>query len=74
MKKAILNLIFLALVTFQYSVIDGDTLQSIAEKFCQYNDPRAVAEFREGIRQINYDVIGDGDVCKGMVLMINQFK
>ncbi len=46
----------------QYTVSPGDTLQSIADQYCQGDDPRQVAEFREGIRELNYDVIGESDI------------
>ncbi len=40
------------LVTMQYTVNTGDTLQSVVEQYCQGDDLRQVAEFREGIRGI----------------------
>ncbi|EIW18327.1 MULTISPECIES: hypothetical protein [Pelosinus] len=46
----------LLLVAMQYTVNPGDTL------YCQGDDPRQVAEYREGIRELNYDVIGESDV------------
>lgn len=74
MKKAFMNLVFLALISIQYNVASGDTLQSIAEQFCHTENKTEFAEFKEGIRQINYDLIGNGDVKTGMVITINQFK
>jgi len=71
MKQFILGLV---LVAMQYTVNSGDTLQSIAEQYCQGDDPRQVAEFREGIRELNYEVIGESDVWAGVVLNINQWE
>jgi len=71
MKRFILVLV---LVAMQYTVSPGDTLQSIAEQYCQGDDPRQVAEFREGIRELNYDVIGEEDVWLGLVLEINRWE
>ncbi|MCC5468119.1 LysM peptidoglycan-binding domain-containing protein [Pelosinus baikalensis] len=59
MKQFILGLV---LVAMQYTVNSGEMLQSIAEQYCQGDDLRQVAEFREGIRELNYDVIGESDV------------
>jgi hypothetical protein len=70
MKQFIL---MLAVVAMQYTVNSGDTLQSIAEQYCQGDDPRQVAEFREGIRELNYDAIGESDVWEGLVLEINRW-
>ncbi|MBP2658147.1 MAG: Peptidoglycan-binding lysin protein [Firmicutes bacterium] len=70
MKQFIL---MLAVVAMQYTVNSGDTLQSIAEQYCQGDDPRQVAEFREGIRELNYDSIGESDVWEGVVLEINRW-
>lgn len=69
MKQFIL---VLSLVVMQYTVSPGDTLQSIAEQYCQGDDPRQVAEFREGIRELNYSVIGESDVWAGLILEINR--
>ncbi len=65
--------LMLAIVAMQYTVNSGDTLQSIAEQYCQGDDPRQVAEFREGIRELNYNVIGESDVWEGLVLEINRW-
>lgn len=67
-------IIALALVAMQYSVNNGDTLQSIAEQYCQGDDPRQVAEFREGIRELNYDVIGESEVWAGLKIIINRWE
>lgn len=67
-------LIILMLITIQYTVAAGDTLQSIAEQYCPGDNPQQVAEFREGIRQINYDLIGEGDVWPGMEIQINKWE
>jgi hypothetical protein len=64
----------LILITMQYTVDTGDTLQSIAEQYCPGNDIRQVAEFREGIRELNYDVIGEGDVWSGLKIVINRWE
>ncbi|SFM21803.1 LysM peptidoglycan-binding domain-containing protein [Pelosinus propionicus] len=71
MKQFMVGLI---LFTMQYTVNAGDTLQSIAEQYCQGDDPRQIAEFREGIRELNYEVIGESDVWAGLVLEINRWK
>lgn len=71
MKQFILGLV---LVAMQYTVNSGDTLQSIAEQYCQGYDPQQVANFREGIRELNYDVIGESDVWAGLVLEINRWE
>jgi hypothetical protein len=71
MKQFILAV---ALVAMQYTVNSGDTLQSIAEQCCQGDDPRQVVEFREGIRELNYGVIGESEVWAGLVLEINWWE
>jgi len=52
--------VLLLITTIQYTCSNGDTLQSISERYCQGDDSRQVAEFREGIRELNYSVIGEG--------------
>ena len=71
MKQFILGLV---LVAMQYTVNSGDTLQSIAEQYCQGDDPRQVADFREGIRELNYDVIGESDVWVGLEIVVNRWE
>lgn len=71
MKQFIL---LFALIVMQHTCSTSDTLQSIAERYCQGNDARQVAEFREGIRELNYDVIGESDVWAGLILKINQWE
>lgn len=63
------------LVTENYVVQDGDTLDSIAMYYIKKNTygPREINEFREGIRELNYDMIKDGDVKKGEMLKINYW-
>lgn len=63
-------------VTETYTVTGSDTLQSIAEKFITKNTGtvREVDEFQEGIRELNFDVIGDGDVKAGEVLKITYWE
>ena len=63
------------LVTENYVVQDGDTLDSIARYYIKKNTygPREINEFREGIRELNYDMIKDGDVKKGEMLKINYW-
>ena len=72
MKKFFL--LALLLVSTSYTVQPGDSLQSIAEKFCNGTDRRQIAEFREGIREINYSIIGEYEVTPGMVITINHFE
>ena len=67
-------ILVLVLVVIQHTCFIGDTLQSIAEQYCQGDDPRQVAEFREGIRDLNYDVIGEGDVWAGLEIVVNQWE
>jgi len=64
----------LALVAMQYTVSPGDLLQSIAEQYCQGDDPRQVAEFREGIRELNYDLIGESEVWVGLEIVLNRWE
>jgi hypothetical protein len=71
MKQFILVLI---LVAVQHVCSTGETLQSVAEQYCQGDDPRQVAEFREGIRELNYDVLGESDVWAGVLIKINCWK
>ncbi|HWP50839.1 MAG TPA: LysM domain-containing protein [Clostridia bacterium] len=66
--------LLLVLVTIHYTVATGDTLQLIAERYCPGTDPRQVAEFREGIRELNYDALGDAEVWPGLVLSINRWE
>jgi hypothetical protein len=67
-------IVVLALVAMQYTVNPGDTLQSIAEQYCQGDDPRQVAEFREGIRELNYELIGESDVWAGLEIVVNRWE
>jgi hypothetical protein len=62
MKRMIL---LLAIIAIQHTCSNIDTLQSIAEKYCKGSDPRQVAEYREGIRELNYDAIGESEVWAG---------
>lgn len=71
MRQIILLLI---LITMQYTCSNGDTLQSVAERFCQGDDPRQVAEFREGIKELNYDLIGESEIWPGLVIKINRWE
>jgi hypothetical protein len=67
-------LFVLMLVSMQYTVNTGDSLQSIAEQYCPGDDPRQIAEFREGLRELNYDSIGENDVSTGVKLQINLWE
>jgi hypothetical protein len=67
-------LLLVILASMQYTVNNGDTLQSIAEQYCQGDDPRQVAEFREGVRELNYDLIGEGDVWAGLEIVVNRWE
>lgn len=71
MRKIIL---LLAIITMQYTCSNSDTLQSVAEQYCNGTDPRQVAEFREGIRELNYDLIGESEVWPGLILKINRWE
>jgi cytochrome c oxidase assembly protein Cox11 len=63
------------LVTENYVVQNGDTLDSIARYYINKNTygAREITEFREGIRELNWDIIGKGDVKSGEVLQINYW-
>ncbi|MBU2704133.1 hypothetical protein Ga0466249_005287 [Sporomusaceae bacterium BoRhaA] len=63
-------------VTETYTVTTTDTLQSIAERFITKNTGtvRKIDEFEEGIRELNFDVIGNGDVRKGETLKITYWE
>lgn len=63
-------------VTETYTVTKSDTLQSIAEKYITKNTGtvREVDEFQEGIRELNFDVIGNGEVKAGEVLKITYWE
>jgi hypothetical protein len=67
MKQFMLALV---LVTIQHVCAIDDTLQSVAEQYCQDDNPRQVAEFRERIRELNYDAIGENRVWTGLVFKI----
>jgi hypothetical protein len=71
MKRMILLLVIIAI---QHTCSNIDTLQSVAEQYCRGTDPRQVAEFREGIRELNYDLIGESEVWAGLVLKINRWE
>ena len=71
MKRFVLVLV---LVAIQHICSPGETLQSLAEEYCPGSRIRKVAEFREGIRELNYDVIGEGDVWVGLELRINSWE
>lgn len=64
-------------VTETYTVTKSDTLQGIAERFIVKNTGtvRQIDEFREGIRELNYSVIGDDDDVKsGEILQIGYWE
>ncbi|MBU2704097.1 Tfp pilus assembly protein FimV [Sporomusaceae bacterium BoRhaA] len=63
-------------VTETYTVTGSDTLQSIAERFITKNTGtvREIREFKEGIRELNFDVIGNGDVRAGETLKITYWE
>jgi hypothetical protein len=63
-------------VTVTYTVTKSDTLQSIAERFIIQNTGtvRQIDEFREGIRELNFDVIGNDEVKPGQVLKIGYWE
>lgn len=52
----------------------GETLQSLAEENCPGSRSLQVAEFREGVRDLNYDAIGEGDVWAGLRIVINRWE
>jgi Tfp pilus assembly protein FimV len=63
-------------VTETYTVTKSDTLLTIAEQFIVKNTGtvRQIDEFCEGIREENYDVIGNGEVHAGEVLKITYWE
>ncbi len=62
-------------VHVSYEAQEGDTLDSIAEKYVQKNTygVRDFDEFKEGIRELN-DWLLTRDVKKGDVLRINYWE
>jgi hypothetical protein len=62
-------------ITETYTVTGSDTLQSIAERFITKNTGtvREIREFKEGIRELNFDVIGNGEVRAGEILKIGYW-
>lgn len=62
-------------VHVSYEVQEGDTLDSIAEKYVQKNTygVRDFYEFKEGIRELN-DWLLTRDLKKGDVLRINYWE
>lgn len=67
------------LVTETCTVAAGDTLDGIAARYMARNDygPRDVREFRQGIIELNYDLLGDrepGLIYPGDRLKINYWK
>jgi hypothetical protein len=71
--KNFLVVFALVLVSYSYTCEKGDTLQSIAQKYSDNQHPRAIAELREGIREVNYDQIGWGEVWPKLVIKINKW-
>ncbi|MBU2701111.1 nucleoid-associated protein YgaU [Sporomusaceae bacterium BoRhaA] len=63
-------------VTVTYTVTKSDTLQTIAERFIVKNTGtvRQIDEFREGIRELNFDVIGNDEVKPGQILKIGWWE
>lgn len=63
-------------VTTTYTVQANERLKTIASKFIVKNTGtvRRPDEFEEGIRQLNYDLIGDGDVKEGQILKIGWWE
>lgn len=64
----------LVLVAIQHVCSTGETLQSLAEEYCPGSQNRQIAEFREGIRELNYDVLGENDVWAGLRIVINRWE
>ena len=62
--------------TADYTVVEGDTLQTIAEQFVVRNTGtvRQIDEFTEGLRELNYSIIGDGEPLQGEILKINYWE
>ena len=63
-------------VTETYTVTKSDTLQGIAERFIVRNTGsiRQIDEFREGIRDENFEVVGNDEVTAGEILKINYWE
>lgn len=63
-------------MTETYTVTKSDSLPTIAERFITKNtgSVRQIDEFCEGIREENFDVIGNGEVHAGEVLKINYWE
>lgn len=62
-------------VTEMYTVQPNDSLTSVSERYIGKNTGtvRQIDEFREGIKELNFDVIGDGEVKAGEVLKIGYW-
>lgn len=58
-----------------YTVQSNERLETVASKFIVKNTAtvRRLDEFGDGIRQLNYGVIGDGEVKEGQVLQIGYW-
>ena len=63
-------------VTVDYTVTESDKLQTIAERFIIRNTGtvRDIREFREGIRELNYSIVGNGEPLQGEILKINYWE
>jgi len=68
-------LLALVLVTYYYTCQSGDTLTSVANKYYTGGPNRIeFQEFKEGIKEINYDTLGNSEVWIGLTLAINRWE
>jgi hypothetical protein len=63
-------------VEVNYTAVRGDTLQEVAERYIVKNTAtiRDIKEFKEGIREENFDVIGNREITLGDVLKITWWE
>lgn len=63
------------LIQDTYKVQEGDSLMSIAQEFIKKNTygPREINEFKEGIKQLNPELLYQDDVVPGETLQINYW-
>lgn len=65
----------LALIVNFYTCQDGDTLTSVAKMYYHGgSDRREFLEFREGIKQINYDKLINGEVYPSLTVEIHTWE
>ena len=61
-------------MTYQYTCTEGDTIWSISKEWSPNKCDEAVRQFASGVREVNYEKLGWGEVSPGMVIQINRFE